>query len=97
MTHEHDCGAGGDPCREAMHELLDYLKGEVPSDAADRIREHLVKCHPCKGEADFEEQFFALLETRLRGERCPERLKQRIREALDALEADPGDGVTPTR
>lgn len=85
MTHDHDCGAGGDPCREAMRELVDYLKGEVPSDAADRIREHLAKCRPCEGEAHFEQHFLALLESRLRGERCPDRLKARIREALDAL------------
>jgi anti-sigma factor (TIGR02949 family) len=80
-----------------MRELVDYLKGEVPPDAADRIREHLAKCRPCEGEADFEERLLSLLETRLRGERCPDRLKARIREALDALEADPGDGVTPAR
>lgn len=73
-------------CREAIEEVVDYLKGEVTPESAEGIRKHLEHCRPCEGYARFEQKFLDLLEARLRGECCPDRLKERIRLALDELD-----------
>ncbi|MGE0354332.1 MAG: zf-HC2 domain-containing protein [Gemmatimonadales bacterium] len=69
-------------CDDAKRLLLDYLKQELTPEVTGEVREHLERCRPCEWHERFERNFQRLLETRLRGECCPDQLKQRIVEQL---------------
>jgi anti-sigma factor (TIGR02949 family) len=69
-------------CDRALAELQDFLRREAHPDLGQQIEEHLEKCAPCFGHARFERNFFAMLEGRAAGIRCPEGLRARILEAL---------------
>ena len=34
-------------CRQLAEILIDYVAGELPADAAERVRQHLADCQPC--------------------------------------------------
>ncbi len=78
-------------CQDAVLQLQDYLKREMTPALALQLREHLEQCRPCLEHAEFERNFLALVESRMRGECCPERLRQQILAALKA-NSDPGPG-----
>ena len=52
--HELDCG-------EALAHLYEFIDGEIASDDADRIRQHLDECRPCLDEFDVERIVKALV------------------------------------
>jgi anti-sigma factor (TIGR02949 family) len=70
-------------CAEAVAQLQDYLKGEITPELAERVRAHLASCVGCLRHAEFERNFLAVLETRLRDTAVPSGLRARILSALD--------------
>ena len=71
-------------CEQALALLVDFLKRELPPEAAEAVQRHLDECRPCDRHARFEARFVVVLETRLGQARCPEEAKARILEALRA-------------
>jgi anti-sigma factor (TIGR02949 family) len=45
------------PCIEVIHQLWDYLDGELTPDRAQGIAEHLEACAGCNAVSDFEIAF----------------------------------------
>ena len=72
-------------CREATERLQDYLRRELTPELEAEVRAHIDRCRPCFQSAQFEENFFAMLEVRVGRECCPDKLRQRI---LDLLRAE---------
>jgi anti-sigma factor (TIGR02949 family) len=73
-------------CREALEQLQDYLHQEATPDLARKIERHLEVCAPCLHHAQFERNFQALLGATTAEIRCPEALRQRIRDALRGVD-----------
>jgi anti-sigma factor (TIGR02949 family) len=69
-------------CEEAVAQLHDYLKRELTPDLAEEVKSHLARCRSCFGQAQFEQNFLRLLESRGTRETCPEALRQKIVELL---------------
>ena len=77
---------GDDPygmdCDDAVHELYDYLDGELTDDKRRAIAQHLDLCAPCAGAAEFEAELRQVIANRCR-DHVPESLRRRVAEALD--------------
>lgn len=69
-------------CREALDRLQDYLHQEATPELARQIEAHLAACAPCLRHARFEKNFQALLGATAADVRCPDALRERVREAL---------------
>ena len=69
-------------CEQAVQQLMDFLKRELPPEIAEEMQQHLDECNPCARHARFESRFVLLIENRLGGEKCPERLKEKIMDSL---------------
>jgi anti-sigma factor (TIGR02949 family) len=65
-------------CREAFERLYAYLDGELTTEKADEVREHLDACKDCFHLATFESAYLRFLEARTRAQHAPEVLKKRI-------------------
>jgi anti-sigma factor (TIGR02949 family) len=76
-------------CEEAVAQLHDYLKRELTSSLAAEVKLHITRCRSCFDQAQFEENFLRLLETRGTKETCPDALRKRI---LDLLRSEAGPG-----
>lgn len=76
-------------CEEAVAQLHDYLKRELTPGLAAEVRSHIARCRSCFDQAQFEENFLRLLETRGTKETCPEALRKRI---MDLLRSEAGPG-----
>lgn len=72
-------------CREAKARLEDYLRRELTPELETELQAHIERCRHCFQFAQFEENFFSMLETRATRECCPDALRQRI---LDLLRAE---------
>lgn len=72
----------GEVCQADRGLLLDYLKQELSSEVADRIREHLQVCCDCDACARFERHYLALMRTALERQRCPEAARQAVLSRL---------------
>lgn len=75
-------------CEQAVDQLMDFLKQELPPELAAAVLRHLDDCKPCDQHARFEARFVVLIESRLGKDRCPERLKAKI---IDSLARERGD------
>jgi anti-sigma factor (TIGR02949 family) len=76
-------------CEEAITQLQDYLKRELTPGLAAEVKAHIERCRSCFDQAQFEQNFFRLLETRGTRETCPEKLRRRI---MDLLRSEAGRG-----
>lgn len=45
------------PCLDVIHQLWDYLDGELSPERAAGIREHLETCAGCRAVSEFERSF----------------------------------------
>ena len=77
----------GVDCAQALIHLDDYLKQELTPTLMVEVRQHLDRCRECFQQAQFEESFLKMLETRASRETCPGKLRARI---LALLRAEPG-------
>jgi anti-sigma factor (TIGR02949 family) len=78
----------GVDCAQALIHLDDYLKRELTPALMVEVRQHLDRCRECFQQAQFEESFLKMLETRASRETCPGKLRARI---LALLRAEPGE------
>jgi anti-sigma factor (TIGR02949 family) len=78
----------GVDCAQALTNLGDYLKQELTPELMVEVRHHLELCRPCFQQAQFEESFLKMLESRARRETCPAKLRARI---LALLREEVGD------
>lgn len=72
--------AHGD-CSDTLHELYQFLDGELTDANRARIQQHLEACPPCFEAFDFEAEIRQYVADRCR-ERVPDTLKARIAEAI---------------
>lgn len=78
------CAESSVDCTEALHELQQYLDGELPEGDLAGIQSHLAACYPCADRATFEEQLRALVRDRC-AESAPASLVEQIRARLDQV------------
>ncbi|MCL4213278.1 MAG: zf-HC2 domain-containing protein [Gemmatimonadales bacterium] len=69
-------------CASAMERLFEFLDGELGPELEVRLRAHLEVCSHCFGQAGFERRFLAAVQAAREAERCPDRLRSRVLEAL---------------
>jgi mycothiol system anti-sigma-R factor len=82
---------GGDDtvdCNEAVHQLYDFLDGELTEERRREITVHLDDCAPCAGAAEFEAELRAVIASRCK-DRVPDALIRRVAEAIDAEQRRP--------
>jgi len=83
------CGPGPDDaedpeaidCGEAVHQLYDYLDGELTEERRRKIVAHLDRCGFCADAAGFESELRLIIANRCR-DRVPESLMSRIADAI---------------
>jgi mycothiol system anti-sigma-R factor len=74
-------GGREERCDEAVHQLYEYLDGELTSERRDLIRHHLDECPPCFEAYDFEAELRLLIAQKCR-EQVPDHLRARVARAL---------------
>jgi len=79
----------GHECDDALHELYEFIDGELTDDKRAVIRQHLDDCPPCFEAFDFEAELRIVIAHKCQ-ERVPETLKQRIADVLR------GEALNPT-
>jgi mycothiol system anti-sigma-R factor len=86
MDADVDCGA-------AIHQLYDYLDGELTDDRRHQIAEHLDYCAPCADAAGFESELRQVIADRCK-DHVPDSLRNRVADLIEAerhqlADADP--------
>jgi mycothiol system anti-sigma-R factor len=76
--HETDCS-------EVLAEVWLYLDQECDCERRELLQHHLDECRPCLEQYGIEEQLKALLARKCGGELAPTELRQRLRDAIQAL------------
>lgn len=74
-------------CDDSLHELYEFLAGELTEARRAEIKQHLDDCPPCYEQYDFEAELRQVIAQRCR-DTVPDALRQRIAQAL---------GVEPPR
>lgn len=74
MTQPIDCGT-------ALHELYEFLDGELTDEKRVAIEEHLDHCAPCDGARKFEGELRIVIADRCQ-EEVPDELVSRIKAAI---------------
>jgi mycothiol system anti-sigma-R factor len=70
-------------CKDALHQLYDFLDGELTEDKRAAIKHHLDTCQPCAEPYDFEAELRLIIRKKC-AETVPDSLISKIRDALDA-------------
>jgi mycothiol system anti-sigma-R factor len=76
-------------CDDALHELYEFLDGQLDDARRRRIQRHLDDCPPCYEAFDFEVELRLVIAKKCH-ETVPEHLKQRIADALEQEMPQPG-------
>jgi mycothiol system anti-sigma-R factor len=79
-----DFPVGGEPqvkaeCAEVIAEVWTLLDGECTPETREKLRKHLEDCPPCFQLYGLEERIKGMIATKFRGEKAPERLRERLR------------------
>jgi mycothiol system anti-sigma-R factor len=83
-------GPGGPDCDDALHQLYEFIDGELTAERRELIRHHLDECIPCLGAFDFEAELRLVIAQKCR-DSVPDALRRRIADAIAAAdEAAPG-------
>lgn len=83
-------GPGGPDCDDALHQLYEFLDGELTTERRELIRHHLDECIPCLGAFDFEAELRLVIAQKCR-DSVPDDLRRRIADLIEAdREAAPG-------
>jgi mycothiol system anti-sigma-R factor len=80
-----DSEAMDDECSEALHELYQYLDGELTEGRREIITSHLNACGECFEAFDFQAELRQVVAHKCRDE-VPESLKSRVARLLEAEE-----------
>ena len=86
-----DVLAGEVDCRETIEWLYHFLDGELTEEVRVKIEVHLESCPPCGDIVAFEAQLRRVIATRCQ-ENLPDKLRERIAEALMTAQVDESDG-----
>ena len=78
-------------CDDALHELYQFLDGQLDDTRRQAIQHHLDDCPPCYEAFDFELELRVVIARKCH-ETVPEHLKQRIADALNHESLHPGTG-----
>ncbi|HVZ48912.1 MAG TPA: zf-HC2 domain-containing protein [Gemmatimonadaceae bacterium] len=76
-------------CGHVLHELWDWLDGEMEPERLEAIREHLAICRGCAGHVAFARSFLEHVQRPPTANGELEALRRRVR---DALHGDAGAG-----
>jgi mycothiol system anti-sigma-R factor len=76
-------------CDDALHELYEFLDGQLNDARRQQIQRHLDDCPPCYEAFDFEVELRLVVAKKCH-ETVPEHLKQRIADALSHETPQPG-------
>lgn len=87
MTDEHSA-TDDSPCDDALHEIYEYLNGEMTDEHRALITKHLDDCSPCLEAFDFENELRLLVARRCQ-EEAPEDLRRRIADAIAGCDTEP--------
>lgn len=83
MTERND-RADKIPCTSVLTLAYEYLDAETTPEQAAQVEAHLGRCPPCRDHVERERTFLRSLRAGLAGEKCPEVVRERIREAMQA-------------
>lgn len=83
-------------CTEIFHELEAFVDGELPTEEARRIEQHLDACASCRARVEDLRALTGLARRELGNEKAPADLWQRIDAQLPAT-AEDADVIRPTR
>ncbi len=85
-------------CSDAIHQLYDYLDGELTEERRRWIGSHLDESPPCAGAADFEAELRQVIADKCR-DHVPDSLRRRVAEAIageqlvGTLRGEPGSST----
>ena len=71
------------PCIEVIHQLWDYLDGELSPERADAIRSHLEVCAGCRAVSEYEEAFLTTVRGLVDDPPPDEELRHQVIAALE--------------
>ena len=71
-----------DDCNDALHELYEYLDGELTASRRATIAHHLTACGECFEAFDFQAELKQVIAHKCRDE-VPESLKARVADLLE--------------
>jgi anti-sigma factor (TIGR02949 family) len=84
-----DSASDDTDCSQALHELYEFLDGQLTVERRALISRHLERCPPCQDHGDFEIELRQVIATRCR-ETVPDHLKAKVAAALHALQHEAG-------
>ncbi|MGH9210774.1 MAG: mycothiol system anti-sigma-R factor [Acidimicrobiales bacterium] len=70
-------------CENALHELYEFLDGELTDDRRAAIQHHLDTCQPCAEPYDFEAELRMVIRKKC-AEKVPDTLVSKVQAALAA-------------
>jgi mycothiol system anti-sigma-R factor len=76
-------------CESALHELYQFLDGQLDDNRRQAIQHHLDDCPPCYEAFDFEIELRTVIAKKCH-ETVPDQLKQRIADAIQQESTRPG-------
>jgi anti-sigma factor (TIGR02949 family) len=86
----------GPDCDDLLHEVADFLHGELDPERTAQLRSHLEGCPPCFETADFQAQLRQLVSKRCR-EEVPADFQARVTAMLRVeISVSPPDSAGPT-
>ncbi len=76
-------------CRDVIHQLWEFLDGELPVSEAEGIRRHLADCAHCNPQYTYQLRFLNALVSAYAAREVPRpEFVRRLREALDGIGDD---------
>lgn len=70
-------------CEESLHELYNFLDGELTEERRAAIQRHLDGCQPCAEPYDFEAELRQVIRRKCQ-EQVPDSLVEKVLKALEA-------------
>ena len=77
-------------CNDALHELYEFLDGELTDERRAAIQHHLSACSPCLETFDFQAELRQVIAAKCRNDEMPPGLLSRIEQCFN--EDFDGDG-----
>ena len=84
MTERNDHADMRIPCTSVVTLAYEYLDAEIAPEKAAQVEAHLGRCPPCRDYVERERSFLRSLRAGLAGEKCPNIVRERIRDAMQA-------------
>lgn len=75
-------------CEDALHQLYEYLDGELTEARREAVQKHLDDCQPCAEPYDFEAELRQVIRRKCQ-EQVPESLMNKVRQALEFESGSP--------